>query len=489
MARDGIPVPTKQSEKARVDFFEPVLADIGDIQSVDADLSTFSGHMLVCREVLNDARKDALVLLDEPGSGTDPNQGVAIAQALLEALLDRGCRVAITTHFLDLKQLASSDDRFAVAGMQFLGNRPTYKLIPGMIGESFALAVAERLKLPASVLDRANGLLDSETRKMGELLRDLEEQKQEVEKTSEALKKKEFEMLELKAEMRSQQEKLEAKQLNARRDEAARFSKRLEEKEKILEDILERLQGSGATKKVIADSWTELRIVKREVMSEAENVPGSIRQLNQLDEATVELIPISELKGINKVEVGESVVVCKKGAFYGKDATVKKLGKKLELSVGGMPVRLSLKEIAFPPSSGRGQTPVASNKQPNQKQISKMAQRALDLDEGGSSSVDASSGSTRDKGTSMKTKSNTVDCLGLNFEESKRKCINSFSKAAMGNRSVVYILHGHGTGVLKRKIREWLKNERQFVKSFKPADQADGGDALTRVELKRQNLF
>ena len=112
MARDGIPVPTKQSEKARVDFFEPVLADIGDLQSVDSDLSTFSGHMLVCREVLNDAKKDALVLLDEPGSGTDPNQGVAIAQALLEALLDRGCRVAITTHFLELKQLASSDDRF-----------------------------------------------------------------------------------------------------------------------------------------------------------------------------------------------------------------------------------------------------------------------------------------------------------------------------------------------------------------------------------------
>ena len=373
--------------------------------------------------------------------------------------------------------------------MQFLGNRPTYKLIPGMIGESFALAVAERLQLPESVIDRANGLLDSETRKMGELLRDLEEQKQEVEKTNEALKKKEFEMMELKAEMRSQQEKLEAKQLNARRDEAARFSKKLEEKEKILEDILERLQGSGATKKVIADSWTELRIVKREVMSEAENVPGSIRQLNQPNEANAELIPISELKGINKVEVGESVVVCKKGAFYGKEATVKKLGKKLELSVGGMPVRLSLKEIAFPPSSGRGQTPAASNKQPNKKQISKMAQRALDLDEGGNSSVDASSGTARDKGTSMKTKSNTVDCLGLNFEESKRKCINSFSKAAMGNRSLVYILHGHGTGVLKRKIRDWLENERQFVKSFKPADQADGGDALIRVELKKQNLF
>ena len=116
MVRDGIPIPSKTLEPARVDFFQPILADIGDLQSVDGDLSTFSGHMLVCREVLNSAQKNALVLMDELGSGTDPAQGVAIAQALLEALLDRGCRVAITTHYMELKQLASSDSRFAVAG-------------------------------------------------------------------------------------------------------------------------------------------------------------------------------------------------------------------------------------------------------------------------------------------------------------------------------------------------------------------------------------
>ena len=157
MARDGIPVPA-QEEGARVDFFGPVLADIGDIQSVDGDLSTFSGHMLVCREVLASSGRNALVLMDEPGSGTDPSQGVAIAQALLESLLESGSRVAITTHFLELKQLAASDDRFSVGGMQFVNGRPTYKLQPGVVGESFALAVAERLKLPEKVLSRATEL-------------------------------------------------------------------------------------------------------------------------------------------------------------------------------------------------------------------------------------------------------------------------------------------------------------------------------------------
>jgi DNA mismatch repair protein MutS2 len=253
MVRDGIPVPSKAHEPARVDFFAPILADIGDIQSVDGDLSTFSGHMLVCREVLANADKNALVLMDELGSGTDPNQGVAIAQAILEALLDRNCRVAITTHYLELKQLASTDDRFAVAGMQFRNGKPTYKLLPGVIGESFALAVAERLKLPTAVIERAYALLDTETRQMGELIRDLEDQKLLVEEKADELRKREYEMRELKAEMKRQQERLEAKQLNARREEAKKFAAKLEEKEKLLEDILLKLKGSGASKKVIAD--------------------------------------------------------------------------------------------------------------------------------------------------------------------------------------------------------------------------------------------
>ena len=488
MARDGIPVPSKQNEPARVDFFSPVLADIGDLQSVDGDLSTFSGHMLVCREVLNNADKNALVLMDELGSGTDPNQGVAIARALLEALMDKGCRVAITTHYLELKTLASTDNRFAVAGMQFVGGRPTYKLLPGVIGESFAIAVAERLKLPESVINRANELLDSETRVMGELIADLEDQKLVVDRKNQELQKREYELLELKAEMKKQQQKLEAKQLNARKEEAKKFVAKLEEKEKLLDDILQKLKGSGASKKVIADSWSDIRIVKREVMSDAENVPGVMSRLKQQQsDKDVELIPISEMKGINKVNVDDTVVVCRKGAFYGKEGIVKNVGKKIEVAVGGVPVRLTTKEIAFAPSYGKAAKPNNANDGPK---MSKMGQRAMELDSSADSPVDmVSSSSPRDKGTTMKTKSNTVDCIGKTFEESKRYIMDGFASASMQNRSVVYVLHGHGTGVLKKKIRSWLQNERQFVKSFRPADQADGGDALTRVELKKQKLF
>lgn len=497
MVRDGIPIPSKSSEPARVDFFSPILADIGDMQSVDGDLSTFSGHMLVCREVLKNAGRDALVLMDELGSGTDPNQGVAIARALLEALLDRGCRVAITTHYLELKQLASTDDRFDVAGMQFVGGRPTYKLLPGVIGESFALAVAERLELPETVIRRAYELLDSETRQMGELIRDLEDQKLLVDQKTEELQKRENEILEIMVDMKKQQQKLELTQLTARREEARKFAAKLEEKERLLDDILEKLKGGGASKKVVADSWSDIRIVKREALSEAENVPGLMSRLQEqlTDEGKdCELLPISEMKGDTHLHVNDKVIVCKTGAFYGKEGIVKEVGKKIQVIVGGVPVRLTTAEIAFPPLSGKKHSNRSQDSSAGVgRTISKMAQRALDLDSSTDSPVDmissSSQSSASDRGATFKMKSNTVDCIGMNFEESKRKCIDSFSKAAMQNRSVVYILHGHGTGVLKKKIRTWLQGDRQWVKTFKPADQADGGDALTLVELKKQKLF
>jgi len=246
MARSGIPVPAQTTSmhshaydsgsgttdttlyQPRVDFFNPVLADIGDMQSVGGDLSTFSGHMLVCREVLNSSGRNALVLMDELGSGTDPNQGVAIAQALLEAVIESGARVAITTHYLQLKQLAASDDRFSVAGMQFVNGRPTYKLLPGTVGESFALAVAERLGLPQTVLDRANELLDSETRAMGDLIREMEDQKALVDQQAEQLEQKRQEMARMELKMKEETIRLEKKQLDARRQEARKFAKMLE---------------------------------------------------------------------------------------------------------------------------------------------------------------------------------------------------------------------------------------------------------------------
>ena len=490
MARDGIPIPA-QTDGARVDFFGPVLADIGDLQSVDGDLSTFSGHMLVCREVLKNSGRNALVLMDELGSGTDPKQGVAIAQSLLEALMETGARCAITTHYLELKQLASSDNRFSVGGMQFINGRPTYKLLPGVVGESFAISVAERLSLPQKVIDRATELLDSETRQMGDLIRDMEDQKSLIEKQANELESKKRELDEMEAAMRKQQAKLERAQINARRDEAKKFAQKLEEKERVLEDILGKLK-SDPSKKVVARSWDEIKYVKRDALIEAENIPSVVRRKEKEKEAAMaefaELVPLSELRQKPEINPGDLLVICKNGAFKGKEAQVLNAnGKRVNVSVQGMQMTMKLNELALPlktPSAQSKETkPVEKNGAPK---LSKMARQALEY-EFATNNNGGGKGEKRQKsGPVMRLKTNTVDVLGCNFEEARRKCEDKFSRTLSSKDPVVFILHGHGTkGILKQKIRDWLKRDKEWVKKWSSADASDGGDAFTKVELKK----
>lgn len=451
------------------------------------------------------------------GSGTDPNQGVALAQSLLESLVETGARVAITTHFMQLKQLAASDDRFAVAGMQFINGRPTYKLLPGTVGESFALSVAERLQLPRKVIDRATELLDSETRQMGELIRELEDQKAVLDEQALKLEQKKKEMAQLEMKIKEEKIRLEKKQLTARREEAKKFAKALEEKEAILEDVLDKLK-SDPSRRVVAKSWEEIKFMKRDALNEAENVPSVLarkqKHAEAMEEVRAELVPVAELREKPELKEGDKVTVCKKGPLLGREATItKSLGGRVEVRVNNMNIGLKLSEIAIPMKGGRKAFSSSNNEGPSppRKAISKAAERAIADEQkenhgsgGRRSKFDGSLDSPLTAGSSaatsspssskfvMRTQSNTVDVRGCNLEQAKDMIAAKFSKVLMGgSSSVVYILHGHGSGgVLKSKIRNWLsgmqrkKQQHIVVKNWKPADVSDGGDAFTQVELR-----
>lgn len=493
MARNGIPLPANPESAdymPRVDFFSPVLADIGDLQSVGGDLSTFSGHMLVCREVLANSGKNALVLMDELGSGTDPRQGVAIAQALLEALLETGARVAITTHYLELKQLAASDSRFSVGGMQFVGGRPTYKLLPGTVGESFALAVAERLELPSTILSRANELLDQETRQMGDLIRDLEDQKALVDQQAAEIARKKQEMAALESKMKKDQARLEQKQLSARRDEAQKFAKMLEDKERVLEDVLEKLK-SDPSRKIVANSWNDIKFVKRDALNEAENVPSVVaakkKAAAHVKKTLSELVPLAEMREKPELKVGDKLMVCKQGALFGKEATILQVGNRPEVQVNGMAVRLKMSELSLPASNfspPKANRPAKEGPKDRSKAADKLIQEEINAG-GPQRATGKEESDSKSASVTIRTDSNTIDVRGCNLQEASALCKDKFSMSLMSNRPVVYILHGHGTsGVLKNKIRNWLKSERTLVKRFSPASASDGGDAFTRVELR-----
>jgi len=446
------------------------------------------------------------------GSGTDPNQGVALAQALLESLVDTGARVAITTHFMQLKQLAASDDRFAVAGMQFVAGRPTYKLVPGAVGESFALAVAERLQLPSAVIERASELLDSETRQMGELIREIEDQKSILDEQTAQMEEKRKEMAQLEMSIKEEKMRLEKKQLNVRREEAKKFAKKLEEKEKVLEEVLEKLK-SDPSRRVVAKSWDDIKFAKRDALNEAENVPSVLaRKQKQADrdmELRAELVPIAELRDKPDLKAGDTVTVCKNGPLLGREATIVKSlgGRRVEVRVNNMNVGLKLDEVAIPvkggkfvPSSPRN-TNGGDGGGGGRSSLSKAAERAIAEERkdvgrrpsgaGDNSNNNNASSSSSSPFFAMRTQSNTVDVRGCNLEEAKDKSTSKFSSVLLSGRggsAVAYILHGHGTGgVLKNKIRNWLsqmEKRGEVVKGWKPADASDGGDAFTRVELR-----
>jgi DNA mismatch repair protein MutS2 len=171
--RAGLHVPA--GEGARVDYFDEVLADIGDEQDIREHLSTFSAHLANLARIVDRASQHSLVILDEVGVGTDPGEGAALAQAILEKLADCGARTIATTHYNLLKELAESDARFSNASVDFDPDtlEPTYRLRTGFAGASSAVTVAARMGLRSDVLERANQILDREDRQLDRMLAEL----------------------------------------------------------------------------------------------------------------------------------------------------------------------------------------------------------------------------------------------------------------------------------------------------------------------------
>jgi dsDNA-specific endonuclease/ATPase MutS2 len=294
-------------------------------------------------------------------------------------------------------------------------------------------------------------------------------------------------------EMKEQQIKLEKKQLNARRDEARKFAEKLEENERVLEEVLEKLK-FNPSRRIVAKSWDDIKFVKRDALNEAENVPSVIARRQQTAAAAVEasgdLVPIAEMREKPDLNEGDTLIVCKPGPLFGREAVItKQLGSRVEVRVNNMNVGLKLKEVALPNKAFKWTPTKSTTEKP--KSTATAAEKAIKA-EGSSNNWQASRKPTiiADKpaassSSEMRTQSNTIDVRGCYFEEAKDKAKEKFSTCLMGGRKVVYILHGYGTtGVLRTKIRNWLKSERQLVKSWKAADTADGGDSFSRVELR-----
>ncbi len=439
MVRAGIPVPC--TEGSRVDFFSPVVADVGDWQSVEGDLSTFSGHVAVLRAVLDAVRPGrdahALVLLDELGMGTDPAQGAALARAVLEALVDRGARVAVTTHYTELKALAAVDPRFEVAAVAIEDGQPTYQLLVGTAGESHALAIAAGLDLDPAVLARARALLGSSTREVSDLVQKLEEERSGLARRRRELDAEAEGLAERLAAMQRREDRLEEQRRTLEDKLSARFQARMKAREQELKKTIALLQARPDLRtagRALADV--------RKAMADAE--------VSRPEKPAAP--PPKELKP------GDSVVV----RSLGKKGRVERLLKGDQVSVRVGALTMKLRRTDLEGTRGERFADVAPRKPKK--------------------SAPPPSTAERGRVGGLRIDANTLDLRGQRVDDALDLIDRFLADLAAQGFDTGWILHGHGTGALKTAVRRMLPR-RTEVRRWRPADAGEGGDAFTVVEL------
>ncbi|WP_181956601.1 endonuclease MutS2 [Paenibacillus piri] len=435
MAMSGLFVPAEEGSQLCV--FDAIYADIGDEQSIEQSLSTFSSHMTNIISILRDMTPKSLVLMDELGAGTDPAEGSALAIALLEYIHRMGCRIVATTHYSELKAYAYERQGIINASMEFDVQTlsPTYRLLVGVPGRSNAFAIAERLGLAKSIIDHARGQVGEEEQRVESMIATLEENRltAEAERTTAERQRREVEAL---------RDKLEAQQ--------QRFE---EQRDKLFEKAEREAQEAVAKARREADEIIgELRRMQREAALGVKDHQLSDAK-RRLDQAAPELrtkkAPSKSARKPDKLEPGDEVMVTnlrQKGHIVD---IVNDHEAMVQLGIMKMKVQLADLELVKA-------APAAKKPQPQ---------------------AAASVKRTRDDNARME-----LDLRGANLEEAMIEVDRFLDESYLANFGSVYIIHGKGTGVLRTGIQEFLRKHKH-VKAYRIGNYNEGGTGVTVAEL------
>jgi DNA mismatch repair protein MutS2 len=447
MARAGLHVTADPG--GELPLVGSIFSDIGDEQSIERDLSTFSGHVSNINGFLGRVTGESLVLLDELFVGTDPVQGAALARALLTWLAEQGALVAVTTHLETLKTLAFEDQRFSNAsvGFDLQALRPTYQLHIGLPGSSYALRIAQRLGMPAHLIDTAR----SYTREQGQA--DLEKVLRELERQRELLF---YERDQARGEL------VEAERARQRYErELAALHKK--EQAMIHEDTRRLMVEIEKAREQVRQS---LRLLKEATAEKALTHEELIEQRKQLDEQAARAA--ERLKQREQESIRKERAQVKAGELAEGDevwvTTFKRAGTVSELQedrgravvqVGGIRATVALGEL-YHLKNGEG------------------APRARASAATAPEEPNASPGVF----IAPQSQDNTVDLRGMRADEAMER-LEIFLDAAYRTREPgIYIIHGHGTGALKRAVREYLPTLTHLAR-YRPGERTEGGDGVT----------
>lgn len=441
MGQAGLHIPAFDSSQLAV--FDDVFADIGDEQSIEQSLSTFSAHMTNTVSIINSVTPNCLVLFDELGAGTDPTEGAALAMAIIQLLHKMNVRTAVTTHYSELKVYALSTEGVENACCEFDVEtlRPTYRLLIGIPGKSNAFAISKKLGLPDYVIDSAKEFISSENVKFEDVITDLEiskktvvyeqERAEQFRKEAERLKN---EVEKQRAKINDQREKILA---DARNEARMVYQQAKEESDRIIKEMNKAMREKSANQNKMNEKRSELK-----------------NKVAKMDEAIskAQKKKVAAVKPIQNLKAGDNVYVVsfdKTGvALSAPDSN-----GDVMVQTGNMKLKVPLNELTY----------YEPKKEPKSN-----ASRNI---------------STKVRAGKSQYIASEIDCRGQNVEEGLGNIDKYLDDAFLAGLKTVTIIHGKGTGVLRAAVQKYLRTN-PHVRTFRPGVYGEGEMGVTIVELK-----
>ena len=453
MGQSGLHIPAWEGSELAV--FDQVFADIGDEQSIEQSLSTFSAHMTNSVRILNEADSRSLCLFDELGAGTDPTEGAALAIAILSFLHNMKCRTMATTHYSELKVFALSTPGVENACCEFNVEtlQPTYRLLIGIPGKSNAFAISQKLGLPGYIIDDAKSHLEAKDESFEDLLTSLESSRLTIEK--------------------------EQAEINAYKDEIASLKNRLTQKEERLDERKD---------KILKNATEEAQRILREAKETADQ---TIKQINKLAASS----------GVGKELEAERARLRDQLKKTDEKLTVKPKGpsqpispKKLKIGDGVKVLSMNLKGTVSTLPNARGDLYVQMGilrslvnirdlELLNEKDISATLGDGSSISYGGKAARGKGSGSSQIKMSKSSTVSAEVNLIGMTVDEAVPAMEKYLDDAYLAHLQTVRVVHGRGTGALKNAVHKRLR-QLKYVKEFRLGQFGEGDSGVTVVTFK-----
>ena len=453
MAMAGLFIPC--SDGSEVSTFTKVLADIGDEQSIEQSLSTFSAHMTNLVQILKLTKPTTLVLVDELGSGTDPTEGAALAIAILDECRRKGAVTVATTHYKELKAYAVEQEGVENACCEFDTETlsPTYRLMIGLPGVSNAFVISRKLGLSPRIIENAQSILSEESLKVEELLSSAERHNRESEKLQQ-------EISDLRDEVKRQTEELENRKKQIEKERKKILAQAREEKQEMLEEVLEKADS-------ILDEMKEIQ--KLENSHEAERKLRAIRNnlragLSDIDAERDDDEEPEEIPGEKPDKIREG------GLYYSPNLDVTGIvikgpdkGGNCILSSGPLKLTVAADSLRYPKKEEVKKSATRSRKEPKRSaSVSRADQIRLNK-----------------KATMMPE----IQLLGMTVDEAVHALDSYLDDCVISNIENIRIVHGKGTGALRSAVHQFLKKDKR-VRTFRLGTFGEGEDGVTIAELR-----